>query len=94
VTAQEYYQKPADWPTSKKGWGQAYDPDRDKRIAFQSILNAAIETYKEIMPFIENDFKPEDAYDILRIQKIYLKALDEYLEKGTEGIIISSTPQQ
>jgi hypothetical protein len=93
VSSQEYYQKPADWPATKKEGGR-YDPAYQKQITFQGILNAAIETYKKIMPFVENEYKPEDAYDILRIQRIYLKALDEYLEKGTDGINIPPTPQQ
>jgi hypothetical protein len=84
-----YVDRPAEWTRARKqGSGQAYDPLRDKRIAFQGILNAAINTFDLSWP--NEEMQQVDAYEILAIQKIYLKALDEYLEKGTDGINIPS----
>lgn len=85
-----YVDRPAEWTRPRKqGSGQQYDPNRDKRIAFQGVLNAAINTFDLSWP--GEDLKPVDAYEILIIQKVYLKALDQYLENGTDGIIIPST---
>lgn len=93
VIAHEYFQKPADWPQQSRKDGGNYDPLRDKRIAFQGVLNAAIATIELGTPFLnEGEIVHTDvAYTVLETQKIYLKALDEYLEKGTGGIIIPSS---
>lgn len=85
VIAHEYFQKPADWPQQSRKDGGKYDPAYQKQITFQGVLNAAIAT----LDYSEE--KMIDAYSVLTIQKIYLKALDQYLEKGADGIIIPSS---
>lgn len=90
-----FAQRPPEWTRQKKqGGASSYDPLKDKRIAFQGVLNAAIATLELSSPFNEEEGdEMMDAYTVLKIQKVYLQALDQYLEKGADGINTSPPDQ-